>query len=138
MIDALVRAMLILILAALSYLQSNIPGGMAPNLNAPGAPYVFGGMAPNPFASNPAPPLSIPRPLKVTTPNVIPDAPPEQSFDDVPPDYWAYEEIELIYSYGITVGCCYDPPLYCPERALTRAEVAVMLARVLAIIESER
>ena len=67
-----------------------------------------------------------------------PPAAPVQSFDDVPPDHWAYEEIELIYSYGITVGCSYDPPLYCPERALTRAEVAVMLARVLAIIESER
>ena len=60
---------------------------------------------------------------------------PEQSFDDVPTDYWAYDEIELIYSYGITVGCSYDPPLYCPDRAATRAEMAVFAARIIELIE---
>lgn len=71
------------------------------------------GMAPNPFASNPAPPVT---------------------FDDVRPDYWAFEEIELIYSYGITVGCSYDPPLYCPDRSPTRAEMAVFAARIIELI----
>ena len=61
-----------------------------------------------------------------------------QSFDDVPLDHWAYEEIELIFSHGITVGCSYDPPLYCPERPMTRAEAAVFAARILEIIEQNK
>lgn len=61
----------------------------------------------------------------------------EQSFDDVLPDHWAYEEIELIYSYGITVGCSYDPPLYCPDRPMTRAEAAVFAAKLLEIIKGD-
>lgn len=73
------------------------------------------GMAFNPFASSPAPPVT---------------------FDDVRPDYWAFDEIELIYSYGITVGCSYDPPLYCPDRSPTRAEMAVFAARLLELMES--
>lgn len=58
-----------------------------------------------------------------------------QSFEDVPRSHWAYEEIELIFSHGVTVGCSYDPPLYCPDRPATRAEMAVMLSRILEIIE---
>lgn len=61
-----------------------------------------------------------------------------QSFDDVPPNYWAYDEIELIYSYGITVGCSYDPPLYCPDRSPTRAEMAVFGARIIELIKYRR
>ena len=57
------------------------------------------------------------------------------SFNDVPRSHWAYEEIELIYSYGVTVGCSYDPPLYCPDRPATRGEMAVFAARLLEIIE---
>ena len=94
MINALVRAMLIMILAAFSYLY-----------------------------------------LQTNMPDAITDDHLMQSFDDVPPDHWAYEEIELIYSYGITVGCSYDPPLYCPDRPPTRAEMAVFAARLLEIIE---
>ena len=62
---------------------------------------------------------------------------PEQSFDDVSPNYWAYEEIGLIHSYGVTVGCSYDPPLYCPDRPATRAEMAVFAARIVELIEGE-
>ena len=59
-------------------------------------------------------------------------------FEDVLPDHWAYEEIELIHSYGITVGCSYDPPLYCPDRPMTRAEAAVFAARILEMIDVSR
>ena len=75
--------------------------------------------------------LNLP-PLESTT---APMAEISPSFDDVPDDHWAYEEIELIKSYGVTVGCSYDPPLYCPERPMTRAEAAVFAARILEIIE---
>ena len=61
---------------------------------------------------------------------------PKQSFDDVPPDHWAYAEIELIRSYGITAGCSLGP-LYCPDRSPTRAEMAVFAARLLEIIKLE-
>jgi len=60
----------------------------------------------------------------------------QQSFEDVPPDYWAFDEIELIHSYGVTVGCSYDPPLYCPDRPMTRAEAAVFAARILELMGS--
>jgi len=62
----------------------------------------------------------------------------EPPFDDVPADHWAYEEIELIRSYGITVGCSYDPPLYCPDRPMTRAEAAVFAARLVELMGGEK
>lgn len=62
----------------------------------------------------------------------------QKSFEDVPPEYWAFEEIELIHSYGITVGCSYDPPLYCPDRPMTRAEAAVFAARLIELMGGEK
>lgn len=44
------------------------------------------------------------------------------------PYEWAIEEIRLA---GLTAGCSTEPPMYCPDRAMTRGEAAVMLARVL-------
>lgn len=74
----------------------------------------------------------------VNHPSALPEPVYEPSFDDVQPDHWAYEEIELIYSYGITIGCSYDPPLYCPDRPATRAEMAVFAARLLELMEDEK
>jgi hypothetical protein len=48
-----------------------------------------------------------------------------RSFDDVPPGHWAYRFVETIFHSGITSGC--GPSTYCPERSLTRAEMAVLL-----------
>ena len=48
-----------------------------------------------------------------------------RSFDDVPPGHWAYRFIETIFHSGITAGC--GSSTYCPERALNRAEMAVLL-----------
>lgn len=39
--------------------------------------------------------------------------------------------IEAIYAAGITVGCTDDGDLYCPDRAVTRAEMATFLTRAL-------
>lgn len=72
--------------------------------------------------------------LQITNAITAPELVVQQSFDDVPPDHWAYEEIELICSYGVTVGCSYDPPLYCPDRPATRAEMAVFAARLLELM----
>ena len=50
-------------------------------------------------------------------------------FADVPTSYWAANWIEQLYTEGITSGCGTNPLLYCPENTVTRAEIAVFLAR---------
>jgi len=50
-------------------------------------------------------------------------------FADVPTNYWAANWIEQLYIEGITTGCGTNPLLYCPENSVTRAEIAVLLAR---------
>jgi len=50
-------------------------------------------------------------------------------FADVPVDYWAADWIEQLYTEGITTGCGTAPLLYCPDGDITRAEIAVFLAR---------
>ena len=53
------------------------------------------------------------------------------TFADVPKSYWAWDQIETLYATGITGGCAQNPMRYCPERNVTRAEMAVFLDRVL-------
>jgi ELWxxDGT repeat protein len=48
-------------------------------------------------------------------------------FDDVPPGYWAGPWIEELAREGVVSGCSATPPRYCPEKNLTRAEMAVLL-----------
>jgi len=48
-------------------------------------------------------------------------------FDDVPPGYWAGPWIEELANEGVVGGCSSNPPLYCPNNLLTRAEMAVLL-----------
>jgi len=50
-----------------------------------------------------------------------------QIFEDVPPSYWAYDDINALYNNGDVVGCSTSPRLYCPENILTRAESAVFV-----------
>jgi hypothetical protein len=52
------------------------------------------------------------------------DAP---AFSDVPPTHWAWDDVEKLYVEGITAGC--GSGIYCPERQVTRAEMAVFLLR---------
>ncbi len=49
------------------------------------------------------------------------------SFADVPLDYWAWRYIESIYLAGITGGC--GNGHFCPETAVSRAQMAVFLER---------
>ncbi|PYQ57420.1 MAG: hypothetical protein DMF53_22740, partial [Acidobacteria bacterium] len=48
-------------------------------------------------------------------------------FDDVPAGYWAGPWIEELAREGVVGGCSANPPLYCPDNLLTRAEMAVLL-----------
>ncbi len=50
-----------------------------------------------------------------------------QTFDDVPPGYWAAPFVENIAANGITGGC--GGSNYCPSDVVTRAQMAVFLER---------
>ena len=61
-----------------------------------------------------------------------PPPPTGQTFADVPPDYWAYAFIEQFAQLGITTGCGTNDAgqrLFCPDRSVTRAEMAVFIDR---------
>jgi len=51
------------------------------------------------------------------------------TFLDVPDTYWAWSEIERLYVAGFTTGCSDNPLAYCPERSVTRAEMAIFIER---------
>jgi hypothetical protein len=48
-------------------------------------------------------------------------------FDDVPPGHMFYDQINWIYENGITSGCSVTPPLYCPDAAVSRGQMAVFM-----------
>ena len=50
-------------------------------------------------------------------------------FGDVPPGHWAEEAIYKLYDAGITKGCSTDPLLYCPDKPVSKAAMAVFLLR---------
>jgi ELWxxDGT repeat protein len=50
-------------------------------------------------------------------------------FEDVPAGFWAAPWIEQLAEDGLTGGCSANPPLYCPDNSLTRAEMAVLLLK---------
>jgi hypothetical protein len=70
--------------------------------------------------------------LERTLGHATPPTPTVQTFADVPRDYWAYAFIEQFAQLGITTGCGTNTQgqrLYCPDRNVTRAEMAVFLDR---------
>ena len=52
-----------------------------------------------------------------------------QSFVDVPITAWSWYWIERVFDAGITSGCEQNPLKYCPEKPVTRAEMAVFLEK---------
>jgi hypothetical protein len=58
------------------------------------------------------------------TVNVVPS-----TFVDVPPTYWAWKFIENMYSRGVFSNCSASPLLFCPEDAVTRGQMAIILLR---------
>jgi hypothetical protein len=59
----------------------------------------------------------------------IPPAGTGVVFTDVPLSYWSVNWIEKLYSDRITIGCSLSPLMYCPERPITRAEMAIFLLK---------
>ena len=65
-------------------------------------------------------------------PDYVPDPGNYQGiFDDVPADHPYAGYIEQLYNEGKVVGCSIDPPLYCPDRDITRVEMAVFILRAM-------
>jgi len=50
-------------------------------------------------------------------------------FDDVPSTHPAYRSIGRLGGEGYVAGCQTEPPKFCPNRAMTRAEIAVLIVR---------
>ena len=62
------------------------------------------------------------------------ETPPQPAgFADVDPDGVHAAGIEALHAAGITVGCTRQPLQYCPNRALTRAQMATLLTRALGL-----
>jgi hypothetical protein len=58
-------------------------------------------------------------------------APASHTFNDVYPGDWYFQAVEALAASGITQGC--SPHSFCPDRAVTRAEMAAFLARALGL-----
>jgi len=58
-------------------------------------------------------------------------APAVATFNDVATNHWAFRYIEALVNSGITAGCGSDN--YCPDANVTRAQMAVFLAKALGL-----
>jgi hypothetical protein len=63
----------------------------------------------------------------------ISPAPAVATFGDVPTTHPFFPFIEALAASGITSGCQSSPPLYCPDQALTRGQMAVFLSTALGL-----
>ena len=85
------------------------------------------------------PPTSTPTPTETHTPTATPTATYTPTatatpintvtFGDVPRAHWAWLYVEKLYHAGITGGCSSNPLLFCPDTAVTRAQMSVFLLR---------
>ncbi len=55
--------------------------------------------------------------------------PDDYHFEDVAPSRGTADAIERLWRGGWVVGVSITPPLFEPDRAMTRAEIAVLIAR---------
>lgn len=53
------------------------------------------------------------------------------TFADTVPGTWYWRWVEGFYAQGITAGCELNPFNYCPDRPVTRAEMAVFILRAM-------
>jgi len=60
----------------------------------------------------------------------VPDGPTEATFNDVPTDNWAYKYVEYCVANGVVQG--FDEVTYGPTVAVSRASMAVFIARAVA------
>ncbi len=59
----------------------------------------------------------------------VPAGPAEATFQDVPTDYWAYDQVEYCYAQNVVQG--YTATTYAPTVQVTRDQMAVYVARAL-------
>jgi len=71
--------------------------------------------------------------VQVTWRRQVSPQPASPTFGDVPLDSLYSPFIEALKASDITGGCQQSPPLYCPDRPITRAEMAVFLAKALGL-----
>jgi hypothetical protein len=60
----------------------------------------------------------------------VPAALAADGFDDVPPGHMFYDQIMWLVDHQITSGCSVTPPLYCPDMAVSRGQMAVFMYRL--------
>jgi hypothetical protein len=58
-----------------------------------------------------------------------PRAQASHQFEDVPDSSPYHDEIGWLVNAGVTTGCSVTPPLYCPQTAVTREQMAVFLKK---------
>ena len=58
-------------------------------------------------------------------------------FEDVDPGAWWAGYVERLAELEVTGGCASDPPRYCPERAVSRAQTASFLVRAFGLEPAE-
>ena len=58
-------------------------------------------------------------------------------FEDVDPGAWWAGYVERLAELEVTGGCASDPPRYCPERAVSRAQTASFLVRAFGLERAE-
>jgi peptidyl-Asp metalloendopeptidase len=59
----------------------------------------------------------------------LPNMPGSQTFSDVALSHPLVRYIQKLYTLGITGGCASGPLRYCPDKAVTRGEMAVFIER---------
>ena len=57
------------------------------------------------------------------------DPGPDPGFSDVPAGAWYFDPLAALAASGITKGCDDDPPGFCPDRSVTRSQMATFLWR---------
>ena len=62
-----------------------------------------------------------------------PAGPRSAGFGDVDPGSVHASSIEALFASGVTVGCATEPLRFCPNRSVTRAQMATFLARALGL-----
>ena len=58
-------------------------------------------------------------------------------FEDVDPDQWWTRHVEQLAESGIIEGCDTEPARFCPDAAVTRAQLAALIARALQLPQAE-
>ena len=74
-------------------------------------------------------------PLAEPDPDPVPPPPPVQ-FTDVNDDDAHGDSIDVLAAGGTVQGCSSDPPMFCPDVPVTRAQIASLLVRALKLPEA--